>query len=589
MNVPVSSRPWWTGVVLSSFAGAICICIATYATWRILGRPMVGIDDANIFFIYARNFAHGHGIVYNIGGEHVEGFTSMLYFLLCSLGYLLSPAPETALFWMNLLFTVLTSACLLYVLHQLADLLNLGRGGKLLLCGSYLLWLVANPAYFAWNVVTLMDSGVYSLLLTAGYAFVASLLLRGTQITRRHAIQLGVLCSLCILARPEGLGWAVIQVSAFACICWAQTRSARTALRLTSIPLAALLVTIAALTGFREVYFGYPLPNTFYAKVSSSLSDTLGSGSWGLKLFLRLYGIFFALPLCMGVVWILYALVRGKQRDRLFWFSALTALFTVVGLAMPVMEGGDHFNACRMFQNVYPLFGISLFLPLLPFTRARKLSFDAVYLLFIGLLIALTSHATWRAFRIANQSDAINLPQRAIERQLDMYLDFSIAEGGRVAGERMDRIFNGGLPSIGIAAAGGTAYTYHGTVYDLVGLNESRMAHADAVKVGPQDHASFNAGIFYELAPDILQPLAIPSGDVVDLQARKIDNLDPGNFDNQIYKDIFHQDRFRSMYILALVRNPADPKEMVYGYFRKTYLDELTTKRGFEVIRSVAL
>jgi hypothetical protein len=360
-------------------------------------------------------------------------------------------------------------------------------------------------------------------------------------------------------------------------------------LRLTSIPLAALLVTIAALTGFREVYFGYPLPNTFYAKVSSSLSDTLSDGFWGLKLFLRLYGIFFALPLCAEVTWIFYVLVRGKQRDRLFWFGALTALFLIVGLAMPVVEGGDHFGACRMFQNVYPLLGISLLLPLLPFARVRKLSFDAVYLLFLGLLIALTSHVTWRSFRIANQSGAINLPQRAIERQLGMYFDFSLAEGSRVAGERMDRIFDGGLPSIGVAAAGGNAYTYRGTVYDLVGLNESRMAHADTVKVGPKDHASFNVAVFYELAPDIMQPIAVPSGAVVDLQSRKIEDQDPQNFDNKIFKDIFHQDRFKSTYILALVRNPADPTDVVYGYFRKAYLNELTTKRGFEVVRSIAL
>jgi len=46
--------------------------------------PLTGIDDANIFFTYARNIAAGEGLVYNAGGERVEGFTSLLYTLVCA-------------------------------------------------------------------------------------------------------------------------------------------------------------------------------------------------------------------------------------------------------------------------------------------------------------------------------------------------------------------------------------------------------------------------------------------------------------------------------------------------------------------------
>ncbi len=140
-----------------------------------------------------------------------------------------------------------------------------------------------------------------------------------------------------------------------------------------------------------------------------------------------------------------------------------------------------------------------------------------------------------------------------------------------------------------IAAAGGFAYAYHGTVDDLLGLNDSRMAHADPIKTGPKDHASFDAGVFYQLAPDILQPTALPSGAAIDLHARERTDRDPQSFDNQIFKDIFDQDRFKSTYILALVRNPADPADMVYGYFRKAYLDDPTAQRGVEVVRKLPL
>jgi hypothetical protein len=45
-------------------------------------RPLLGIDDANIYFTYVRNFADGFGFVYHPGGENVKGFISTLYTLI---------------------------------------------------------------------------------------------------------------------------------------------------------------------------------------------------------------------------------------------------------------------------------------------------------------------------------------------------------------------------------------------------------------------------------------------------------------------------------------------------------------------------
>jgi arabinofuranosyltransferase len=252
---------------------------------------MAGIDDANIFFVYARNIVHGQGIVYNVGGEHVEGYSSMLYLMLCSLAFWLSRAPELTLFIVNFLFAAIASTWLMVVLIQMAENLQLGREGKLLLCGAYLVWLLANPAYFAWSVVTLMDSGTYSLVLTVGYSLLALLLLRNTTLTARQGIQVGAMASLCIVARPEGIGWALLQAFAFACLCWAQSRSWRTTLRLAAVPAAFTLLTYGALVGFRVFYFGYPLPNTYYAKVSSSHALTLAYGEDSAKFFAQQYGL----------------------------------------------------------------------------------------------------------------------------------------------------------------------------------------------------------------------------------------------------------------------------------------------------------
>jgi hypothetical protein len=580
---PMQRTPGRTSFLLSAIATISAICAATYAAWRVLGRPLIGIDDANIFFVYARNFAQGHGIVYNVGGEHVEGFSSTLYFLICSVAYALAPAPEAALFWLNLLFAILTSLCLMYVLNLLVERLGLRSAGKAMLLAAYLVWLAINPAYFAWSVVTLMDSGIYSLLLTAGYTLLASLVLREQRTNVRNAVLLGVICSLCVLVRPEGLGWALLQISGFAILTWLQSKSARTTLRLAAIPFAFCAATYAALIGFREYYFGYPLPNTFYAKVSASLPTTLRVGGNGLHIFLACFSPWIVLPLVLASLWMFDVLLRRRQRDTLFWFTALTVAFAFTGLLLPVLEGGDHFGASRMFQNIYPLLGLSVMLLPILFSKQWKL----VWLMVV--LVAATTHCTWRTFAKANAPGPAAFAPFTLDSHLAIRMGFDLSEAYRVRGETMDRVFAPTLPSIGVAAAGGASFTYRGTVLDLVGLNNSRMAHAEKIKVGPKDHQSFNAAVFYDLAPDIIQPLTSTLGHPADLPARRAQDRQPETFDNEIFKGIFNEPRFRATYILAEVANPADPNETVYGYFRKAYLDQLINQRGFKLISSAAL
>src|SRR3954470_7762522 len=54
-------------------------------------------DDSAISMQYARKFAHGHGLVWK-GGEHVEGYSNLLWTLWMSLVHLVGvPERYTAL------------------------------------------------------------------------------------------------------------------------------------------------------------------------------------------------------------------------------------------------------------------------------------------------------------------------------------------------------------------------------------------------------------------------------------------------------------------------------------------------------------
>src|ERR1700760_4305630 len=92
----------------------LLLSILSILSYLYLGRPTPGMDDADIFLNYARRFAHGEGFVFNTGGEKVEGFTSMLWVLICSLFYHLTANPE----WLLFFFTLLLTSLSLTILYQ---------------------------------------------------------------------------------------------------------------------------------------------------------------------------------------------------------------------------------------------------------------------------------------------------------------------------------------------------------------------------------------------------------------------------------------------------------------------------------------
>src|SRR5207237_5759490 len=56
-------------------------------------------DDAMVSMRYAKNLAHGFGLVWNPGGERIEGYTNPLWVLFMSLVHLLPiPQIKTSLF-----------------------------------------------------------------------------------------------------------------------------------------------------------------------------------------------------------------------------------------------------------------------------------------------------------------------------------------------------------------------------------------------------------------------------------------------------------------------------------------------------------
>lgn len=96
-----------------------------------------------------------------------------------------------------------------------------------------------------------------------------------------------------------------------------------------------LLIVLALLTAFRLAYFGYPLPNTYYAKVSPSLAYNLEQGT----LYLVRYIISDPIAL-IGVLAIFVACLHSIYKVSPASGGFYLPFIVATGLLVPLLTGG---------------------------------------------------------------------------------------------------------------------------------------------------------------------------------------------------------------------------------------------------------
>lgn len=486
----------------------MCVLFAAIgglSAWWLLGRPATGIDDADIFFVYARHFSEGHGFVYNIGGERVEGFTSLLWTLLCSVFFRVTSAVELPLLLFNLTLVTLT---IWFCVRQVKR--------PLLLIGL----LASAPAWFIWSQVTLMETGLWGLLLTAAVLCVLA----------RRSGWLALVLSLLVITRPESLLWGSWLLVLFGAVRWIE-EGHRAAFKAVMLPLSAFAITVAGLFIFRLSYFGYPFPNTYYAKVSPNLFYNLRVGVLYFFRFLTSNPTVF-----LVLVFWFWALFSAIRRRSLCERSSLLALCLLPGIGIPVLVGGDHFDGFRFYQPVWPLLCL-LAVDQCPSWEERMK--PRLRYLMPGTLLVLVLFG-WFFFPFGP----------------GMKNEFTIAQTGRDTGETLSSMFRdeAQYPTVACITAGGVKYAYPGRVLDLMGLNATVLAHAPGPRTGVKNHAAFNRDVFYEWYPDIVLCGGSPE------------------FDERVLKGLPREERFKQRYIkLTLVRNG----HQMSAYYAHRFLERL--------------
>ncbi len=296
------------------------------------GHPLAPSEDAYITFRYARNLAEGHGIVWNVGEDPVEGGTEFLWTVLLAAGSRLTgSAVEQVARGLNLLIGLMA----VLILALAAFFFSQRR---------FLPALFATLAFAVGPLSYHVRAGFATPLFTLLMLAMTIMLFLLVQEDERSAwriwsMRLLPLAGLLLgLTRPEGVLFAGLTL--FVAMLLLDGPGRQSLARSTVF----LLVIPGAIYFFwRWQYFGYFLPNTFYVK---------NAGEWlHMRYFPEIYALFrFMAPLWMLIGLGLHLL---PTRKAVQWLLILTPtiLFPWSYLLIDQLQ-----NLGKRFQYpVYPM------------------------------------------------------------------------------------------------------------------------------------------------------------------------------------------------------------------------------------------
>ncbi len=284
-------------------------------------------DDAWISFRYGRNWANGHGPVYNLDGSPpVEGYSDLAWVALAAATTRLGLTPEIVL-------PAVSAACGALVVLGVARttaLLGAPTAGVIAAAGVVGL----SPAMGAWST-----GGLETMPTTLAFGLLAERLwvakdLRGALLAA---------CALSLL-RVEGPAWALL-VAALGAVGWGSADERRGLRHQAAFVGAAVVLVVAVHTAWRLSFYGDWVANTARAKVEWG-PDRLGRGA------LYVIGTWVNLPSlvlpALAVPWVP-------------WESRRNRALGVLTLAVPAYAmavGGDYMAFGRLLVLGLPLLAV---------------------------------------------------------------------------------------------------------------------------------------------------------------------------------------------------------------------------------------
>ncbi|MBT4498910.1 MAG: tetratricopeptide repeat protein [Gemmatimonadetes bacterium] len=427
-------------------------------------------DDAFITFTYARNLAEGEGLVFN-EGERVEGYTSFLWTVGMAIPHLIGIDVEATAKALGFTFAAgLFVATLLLSVH-------IRPTAPPILGDLALLFLAANGALAVWTFSG-METTLFVFLITLG-AY------QHSRELDRDGRWTALIFGLAALTRPEGIFFFGLTFL---------HRLGVHLYRRQFIPRDAILWTLPFLGLvlphflFRLAYYGYPFPNTFYAKAGATYLH-LEHGLKYAEKFTSEYGFW-------GLLFLIPLIQLIPRRHRIW--SSYQALLILGNALYIVAIGGDALMGNRFFLTTLPLIYLALQNAFLQLADLLENRIQRPWRLAVQLCIVAVAAAgiyqTYARARPALRRDVrMNRAHNNSLRELADFINEQISS---------DRRLVVATSTIGIPAYYTDAY-----ILDLVGLTDRFISHHPQEIEGleaPFIYRKYNVEYVLDRQPDIL-------------------------------------------------------------------------------------
>ena len=223
-------------------------------------------DDAHISMRYAWNLANGHGLVFNLG-ERVQGYTNPLWTLALALIERAGLGQTLGAVGLGLTCTAVTLALLWFIVRKLPEALGTE------LCADAGAWrLGAGPTFV---VLLALGYGAQPVLAfsTSGLEGSVTHMLVLACLAAALTERVGLLLFLSALALFNRLDTAPLLFPLAAWAAWSSGEDMRARLRRCWPGLAAGVLVFGGWLVFATLYYGYAMPNTWYAKGGAYLGN----------------------------------------------------------------------------------------------------------------------------------------------------------------------------------------------------------------------------------------------------------------------------------------------------------------------------
>ena len=226
------------------------IILLLIAFFVILVRTAWIGDDSYITMRTIDNFINGHGLTWNVG-ERVQTYTHPLWMFLLIPLYMVSQNPYTSLISLSFVLSLL--AMFLFLNIKDKDDLSIFIGWSALIFSN---------AFIDYSTSGLENPASHLILLI----FILNYLKWGDQVSKKQVLILALLTSLIVLNRIDlSLLFlpAILEILA--------TKDLKRRIGILFIGFLPIIIWEC----FSVIYYGFPFPNTYYAKLNTGISHAV--------------------------------------------------------------------------------------------------------------------------------------------------------------------------------------------------------------------------------------------------------------------------------------------------------------------------